>query len=300
MSPPTLQDYKERILRVLVHVQNHLDDALSLEELARVACFSPYHFHRIFRGMVGESVMEHVRRLRLERAAHHLKTTNQPITRVAFAAGYETHEAFTRAFGAMFGDPPSRFREIHRAIPVRKVPSDVHFVDDGSLDNFTPSDTGGSTMDVRIEYMEPMRVAFMRHVGPYNEVGGTWGSLCAWAGPKGLLGPNVTCLGMGHDDPEITPPDKIRYDACITVGPEVQPEGDIGIQETAAGEYAITTHVGPYEKLAETYARLYGEWMPNNGREPATGPCLEIYRNSPQDTPPEKLITDIYAPLKPQ
>src|SRR5205085_6955962 len=113
MHSQTERTYHERVLRVLVYIQNHLDDALALDDLAAVAHFSPYHFHRIFRGMVGESVMEHVRRLRLERAAHRLKFTDQPVTRIAFDAGYEAHEAFTRAFGAMFGTAPSQFRAAH-------------------------------------------------------------------------------------------------------------------------------------------------------------------------------------------
>ncbi|HEX4589292.1 MAG TPA: AraC family transcriptional regulator, partial [Gemmataceae bacterium] len=81
MRADTERTYKQRILRVLVHIQQHLDEVLELEDLAGVAHFSPYHFHRVFRGMVGESVMEHVRRLRLERAAHRLKFTDEPVTR---------------------------------------------------------------------------------------------------------------------------------------------------------------------------------------------------------------------------
>ena len=78
MRAVTLQDYKRRMLRVLVHIQEHLDDALALEHLASVACFSPYHFHRIFKGMVGETLQEHIRRLRLERAASQLKLSANP------------------------------------------------------------------------------------------------------------------------------------------------------------------------------------------------------------------------------
>src|SRR5436190_9441013 len=151
MRADTEQTYKQRVLRVLVHIQQHLDDALDLDELATVAHFSPYHFHRVFRGMVGESVMEHVRRLRLERAAHRLKFGDQPVTRIAFDAGYETHEAFTRAFGAMFGESPSQFRTTHRALPFRPAPSGVHFLPDGRLDDFHPFVSGGPPMDVRIE-----------------------------------------------------------------------------------------------------------------------------------------------------
>src|SRR6185436_20700588 len=114
MKPETVESYRERMLAVLVHIQEHLDDPLPLEELADVAHFSPFHFHRIFRGMVGESVKEHVRRLRLERAAHRLRFTGEPVTEIALDAGYQTHESFTRAFGAMFGESPSEFRINHR------------------------------------------------------------------------------------------------------------------------------------------------------------------------------------------
>src|SRR5438067_4236130 len=134
MKSETQQTYQERILKVLVHIQNHLDETLSLEELAAVAHFSPYHFHRIFRGMVGESLMEHVRRLRLERAAHRLKFTDFPVTRIAFETGYETHEAFTRAFRALFAESPSGFRALHQALPYPETASNVHYDPAGKLE----------------------------------------------------------------------------------------------------------------------------------------------------------------------
>ena len=123
MKPVTARTYEERMLRVLVHIQEHVDEDLSLAALARVAHFSPYHFHRIFRGMVGESVKTHIRRLRLERAALHLKTTRRPVTRLAFEAGYETHESFTRAFRDMFGVAPSVYRRRHCAFSPERAPS---------------------------------------------------------------------------------------------------------------------------------------------------------------------------------
>lgn len=300
MKPETEQAYGERILRVLVHIQGRLDEALPLDELARVAHFSPYHFHRIFRGMVGESVKEHVRRLRLERAADRLKRTDHPVTRIAFDSGYEAHEAFTRAFRAMFGESPSGFRGIHQPIPYPGCPSGVHFDPNGRVERFEPLQAGAESMKVKIEQMEPMRVAFVRHVGPYNQVGETWGKLCAWAGPRGLLRPDTTFLALCHDDPEVTPPDKIRYDACIPVDASLQPEGEVGVQEITGGAYAVATHHGPYEKLAETYAQLCGQWLPTSGCEPRSAPSIEIYRNSPQDTAPEDLVTDIHLPLAPK
>ncbi len=152
-------------------------------------------------------------------------------------------------------------------------------------------------MDVKIEKREPLRVAFVRHVGPYQGVGEAWQKLCGWAGPRGLFGPNTAMLGVCHDDPDVTPPERIRYDACISAPDGLEAEGDVGIQEVAGGDYAVTTHHGPYENLAATYAVLCGEWLPSSGRELRSAPSLEFYRNSPQDTKPEDLVTDIYMPL---
>ena len=111
----TLKDYHERLLPVLVHIQDHLDEPLKLEDLAARAHFSPFHFHRVFRGMIGESLKQHIKRLRLERAAVQLKTTGHSITAIAFDAGYETHESFTRAFRGAFAASPTEYRELRVA-----------------------------------------------------------------------------------------------------------------------------------------------------------------------------------------
>ena len=292
----TIESYRERVLRVLVHIQGRLDEPISLEELAGVANFSPYHFHRIFRGMVGESVKEHVRRLRVERAAQRLRTARQTVLEIALDAGYETHESFTRAFAAMFGDSPSAFRKNHSRQGLGRSPSGVHFAPDGKFD-FQPAQERRSPMEVSIKRMEKIRLAFIRHVGPYEDLEATWQKLMAWAGPKGLLGPNVRIVGVSHDDPEITPPEKLRYDAAVEAPDGIEAEGEVGIQEIAPGDYAVTTHRGPYQTLVQTYARLCGEWLPASGRELKSGPALEFYLNSPENTPPEELLTDIYMPL---
>jgi len=297
MRPDTEQTYQERMLAVLVHIQRHLDRTPSLEELAKVAHFSPFHFHRIFKGMLGETVQEHQRRLRLERAAQRLKLSEQGILDIALEAGYETHESFTRAFKARFGEPPVAFRERTRTVRFPDAPSGVHYSASGRPRTFEPV-KGEMMIPVRIETIGPLRVAFIRHIGPYPEVGATWQRLMQWAGPKGLFHPGVKCLGICYDDPEVTPPDKIRYDACLEVGPGVQGEGEVGVQVIEARDYAATYHRGPYENLAETYARVCGQWLPTSGREAAAAPCLEFYMNSPEHTPPADLMTEVCVPLK--
>jgi len=283
MKEITVQVYRQRILRALVFIQKHLDEDLGLDGLARVAGFSPYHFHRIFRGMVGESVKEHVRRLRLERAAMRLRQgVSTPLIEMALDAGYETHESFCRAFRGMFGKSPSEYRRDSARFP--EVPSGVHFIGEKGPDDFRPME--GGEMKVGMKELPTMRVAFMRHTGPYRGCGKVWEELMAWAGHEGLLGPDTKFLGLSHDDPDVTPPGKLRYDACVTVDGAFEPVGEVGIQAIPGGEFAVTTHIGPHSGLGATYARLFGQGIPSLGREPASAPCIEFYLNDPESTQP--------------
>ncbi|HXP60420.1 MAG TPA: AraC family transcriptional regulator [Dongiaceae bacterium] len=300
MKPATLNDYKRRLLRVLVHIQEHLDESLALEELAELACFSPFHFHRIFKGMVGESVKEHVRRLRLERAAGRLKLGAESIVCLALDAGYESHEAFTRSFRSIFGVSPSGFRSSERRARVAAAPSGLHFANGRRVKDFKTIHPGGNNMEVKIVRRAPLRVAFMRHIGPYSAVGKTWDRFLPVLGKEGLLGGDTQFIGICHDDPEVTPPGRVRYDACVSVDESFSPTGEIGVQVIAGGEYAMTTHVGPYRKLGQTYACLLGQWLPRSGRQLSSRPCFEVYLNDPQGTEPKDLLTDIYAPLAAQ
>ncbi|MGA2220998.1 MAG: AraC family transcriptional regulator [Verrucomicrobiia bacterium] len=298
MKESTLRFYKERMLQVLVHIQQHLDEPLRLEELATLACLSPHHFHHVFTGMLGESLASHIRRLRLERAARRLKLSRMPVVQIALEAGYDTHEAFSRAFRNSFGESPRQFRRHHGKVHQIRVQSGVHYRADAKLKGFRATRTGDKTMTVTIKQLKPMRVAFMRHVGPYNEVGKTWEKFMMFLGKEGLLGGDAQFIGICHDDPAVTPPDKIRYDACVTVDDHFQPQGEIGVQVVPGGDYAVMTHFGPYEKLGGSYAKLLGQWLPRSGRNLRSTPCFEMYFNSPENTAPEDLVTDIHAPLE--
>jgi len=250
LKAATQQDYRERIVRALVFIQEHLDEDLSLQRIASTAAFSPFHFHRVFHGLTGETVKEHVHRLRLERAAGDLKRVETPITEIAFRAGYETQEAFTRAFKAMFTIPPSAYRAAHRARPAST--SGTHL---GDVSGYHPPDYP-TVPAADLKDLPPMQVVFLRHVGAYAHVGGTWARLISWAGMRGLLGPGMKLIGMVHDDPDVTSSDKIRYDAAVTVNRPVTPEGEFGVRDVAGGRYAVFTHKGPYERLHLTYQHL--------------------------------------------
>ncbi len=295
MKKSTRQLYRQRILSVQLFIQKSLDRELSLEELAKKSYFSIFHFHRIFKAVVGESLKEHIRRLRLERAASHLKHTDESIINIAFDAGYQTHEAFTRAFKTIFGCSPSGFRtnnaNSQRILDQYKSEKKVNKRNKNLVN-------GDEIMEVKIQDIEPMRVAFVRHVGPYNQVGKAWDTLCTHLGKEGYLGSGSKFIGICYDCPEVTPSEKIRYDACITVDENFVPEDEIAVQTIGGGEYAVTTHFGPYDKLGQTYSRLFRDWLMKSDREIREQPCMEFYLNDPDSTEPDELLTDICLPLK--
>jgi AraC family transcriptional regulator len=296
MRDDTRIDYHERMLRVLLHIQTHLDEDLSLDTLAKVAFFSPFHFHRLFRAMVGESASEYVRRLRLERAAHQLSFSRRAVIAVALDAGYDSHESFTRAFRGLFDCSPSEYRKKRRGW-MASVASRQSVIPPWERNKMNNVINGDNLMEVRLEKRQPMRVAFARHIGPYKDCGKAWESICKFAGQNGLMSADTMWIGISHDHPDVTAPEKLRYDACLPVGENVVATGDIGIQEIAGGEYAVMTHRGPYENLNNTYRWFFGEWLPASGRELGNSPGFEVYRNSPDSTAPEQLLTDIYILL---
>lgn len=299
MKPATTASHAERVLSAMVHIQDHLDAPLALDDLAGVACTSPFHFHRVFRALVGESPSEHIRRLRLERAAHRLQYTDRSILDLALEAHYESHEAFTRAFGQVFGTPPSTFREQRGAQTRLDSPVGVHFHEAEKIEAPKLLSREASLLEGEVRRCPAMRVAFIRHIGPYEEVPLVFERLINWASARGLVRPESRLLGVAHDDPSVTPPDRLRFDSCLEVGANAVGEGEVGIQEFPAGDYAIGTHFGPFETLSETYSWLGAEFIPSTGRCMARQPAIELYLSNPQDTLPHDLRTEIRLPLEP-
>lgn len=153
-------------------------------------------------------------------------------------------------------------------------------------------------MDLRFEKRKPLRVAFVRHVGPYQECGAAWEKLLTFATEHDLFTPETLRIGIGHDNPDVTPPAKLRYDACLTVSDQFQATAEIGVQELPGGEYAVVPLRGPYSALPDAYRWLFEKWLPNSGRQLQCAPCFEVYVTDPTTTLPEASITEIYLPLE--
>ncbi|QSQ21868.1 AraC family transcriptional regulator [Pyxidicoccus parkwayensis] len=274
----TEADYQRRLLRAQQVLHEHLDAPIDPAALARAAHFSLHHFHRIFRAQMGETVMEHVRRLRLERAARRLRADGDArLLDVALDAGYESHEAFTRAFVSRFGVPPSEFREQ----PASRVLA------------WKQAHAGAPGVDVQVRTYPTLRVAFMRHRGSWADVGQLWQRLMAWAASHGLLGSEPVLYGVCPDDPAVTPEALLRFDACIAVGEDFSATDEVEVMDLPGGTYAVGLHRGAYARLGETYLDVIGRWFPTSGCEPAPDAVIEHYLNDPERTPEAELLTEV-------
>lgn len=270
-TPITIQDYAARIERVHDYLATHLDRDVDLEQLAGVACFSPFHFHRIYHALQGETVAESVRRMRLHRAAIELIEGTVPVARIAARAGYGSQAAFTRAFRSAYGMPPAAYRA---------------------------ASSGAFQGIVTFRHSDPIAVIGRRHDGDYAEIGATFERLNTSAIGRGWIGSGTRYFGLYYDDPSATPAAALRADACLTGPPGVEADADQRPLTIAGGDYAVLLHVGPYAELERAYTWLYREWLPASGHEPADRPCVEEYLNNPRVVAPPDLRTEIWLPLQ--
>jgi len=281
----TRHDYGRRIARAMAHLAANLDRTPPLEELAAVAAFSPFHFHRVYRAVAGETPAETQLRARMSRAALALLQTTLPITRIARRAGYGSAAAFTRAFVAAHGVPPGAYRARGGlgALPHTLSPTRQQEI---AMFHVTRRDESA------------LRLAAIRHVGAYEAIGGAFDRLLAWAAVRGLDVPEARWIGLFHDDPEAVAAQALRSDAAVTVPPAVAADGEVAILELAPQRVAVLRFRGPYAELPQAYTWFYGTWLPGSGEEPGDTPPMEEYINDPRTTPAPELLTDILIPLR--
>lgn len=151
-------------------------------------------------------------------------------------------------------------------------------------------------MEVEIRHFEPVRLAAIRHLGPYYEIGQAFGQLGEWLQAANV--PAKTMIGVYYDDPSVTPAAELRSEAGVVVAADF-PVSDptVHIVELIGGDHAVAVHRGPYSGLPQAWARLYSEWLPQSGRTPANAPSFEIYGHPCEDAADEEIATELCIPL---
>jgi AraC family transcriptional regulator len=313
------QEYVARINRVIDHIDAHLGDDLSLADLADVACFSRFHFHRIFSAMVGETITDYLKRVRLQAAASRL--VNNPrdsVTDIALACGFSSPSVFARAFRERYGMSASAWRTRDSRSAADRTTgtaernagqADRTHGDAPEDDLLHPQehlrDDRRKTMAVKAESIEvkdlpELHVAYVRHIGPYHRIGEAFGRLMRWAGPRDLLRfPETKSLAVYRDSVDATEETKLRSDACITVPEGTKVDGEVGLMRIPGGRFVVGRFEISGDQFGEAWNALMGGWFPGSGYQPDDRMCYEVYLNDHEQHPQKKFIIDICEPVKP-
>lgn len=290
-ASPGWARYERPMRKVLEHVYDHLDEPLDLAVLADIACLSPQHWHRLYHAMAGETMAQTVKRLRPHRAAAELAAGRTSMRRVHAAAGFSNRQAFARAFEAVYGLAPDRFRNEgeHRRFEV----------DLRGAKESVDSEAFEKSFDVIQVVLEPMLGYGVEHRGAYLLIGRAFDQLFARIAALRLGRPGMRMLALFHDDPAAVETSSLRSTAVIMGC--ASPPADSGLvpMSIGGGEFARLSHTGPYASMPSAYRWLFGHWLAASGRVPGEGPVIEEYLNSPRQTAPNDLRTYLQVPLQP-
>lgn len=278
--------YQQRMEVVLNFIEEHLDENLSIEQLSQQASFSPFHFHRQFRAFIGLPVYKFIQILRLKRAAKELVfSTNKNITDIAFDAGFENAESFSRAFKNTIKQTPSAYR----TKPNWEVWKQL--VDLTKIHR-------SQTMHVKIINFPETMIAALEHHGPEHLVYNTTRKFVDWRQANGVKPGQGNTYGLHYSDPASTLPEDYRFDICVSVEQEISenPQGVLN-KVIPEGRCAVVRHHGSRDYIpAADY--LYREWLPESGEELRDYPFFFHYVNVGPDVTDKDMITDIYLPIK--
>jgi AraC family transcriptional regulator len=275
-------DYVERINRAIDHIMSQLAQPMRLQDVARAAGFSPFHFHRVFKAMLGETLNTFVKRQRLERALHLMSHAPQrTLTDVALACGFLSSSDFSRNFKQHFGQPPSAF--------------DLQTFRNGRHDAFEraiarhdgspritalPAGRNPDGFKVTLRDLPARTVAYIRVFDPYREAAVQAASerLVAWALQHGRA--DGSWLGYLWEEPEIADLANCRYDVALVVD-DVAPAGEIGRFEFPPMRVAELVLSGDLALEARAMDWLYKTWLPGSGYVPDDQPAFEAWIGRP-------------------
>jgi AraC family transcriptional regulator len=276
------QDYVARVNRAIDLVVSNLGHPLTLGQVAKAAGFSPFHFHRVFKSFLGETLNQFVKRQRLERALFRMShSPRQSLTDVALECGFSSSSDFSRSFKQQYGLPPSAFdlesfRDGRREEMERILSSQIGSAHIISL----PAGQNPDGFKATIRNLPARTVAYIRVLEPFRE--GVAQAACErllnWAIERGLA--DGQWLGYMWDEPEIVALEDCRYDVALVVD-DLEPHGEIGRFEFPPMQVAEVVLSGDLALEARAIDWLYRTWLPQSGYVPDNQPAFEAWIGRP-------------------
>jgi AraC family transcriptional regulator len=280
-------NYHQRLSKVIDYIGQHIDEELSLESLSDNFSISKFHFHRLFTAFTGLSLQQYIKWLRLKRAAHQLiANKDQSIINIAINAGFESHEAFTRAFKQACGFTPNQYRHGSNWSHWEKSPYCL------------PKE--GGMMNVDIKTISKIRLAVIEHRGDPKFIPESVNKLVSWAKTQTIsLKPKPgEAFGIAYDDPKKTLASDFRLDLGIKIPENLKLEGNVIEKYLPSGSYAVAMHKGSRDNISDTVYSLYRDWLPRSGKELGDLPCVFCYYNFEHEVAETELLTECWLLLK--
>lgn len=298
------EDYIKRINNIFLFIDEHLDQELNLETLAAIGFYSPFHLHRIFKAITGETLNEYITRKRIEKtAAVLLHQREVSISELSLQYGFNSNSSFTRTFKKFYGISPTEFRKNHpyKFSKIGKTES-KNGQEAGLLAAYIcniNNHINWIKMKAKIEIKEmpKLDLAFITQIG-HHGMENTYAKLIKWATPKGLLeNKNLKVVTIYHDSFKITEPDKVRMSACISLEEKVEVSGEIGLTTLEKGKCIVGRFEIGITEFEKSWTSLF-MWMSENGYKKAERNPYEIYYNNFNEHPEKISIVDFCIPIE--
>jgi AraC family transcriptional regulator len=268
-------DLRRRIHRVVDFIDENLDADLSLDNLADVACISPFHFHRVYSRVVGQSPTDTVRRLRLTRATNEIRLSGLTITQVALTAGYGSPQAFARAYRREFGHSPTEMRVA------------------GILNTPRPG-----LSDFTIVSRPTIEMDALMYEGPRDQADVLAVDAQVYSHALGTA--NCESLSVYFSDLMTPFSQPFRCALCFCLRRNDLLPTTLGLRrlQIDGGLYACVEQRGRLFDLASHWQRFVGQMLPSFGWMPRSGPILRSLISDRAITPPSQRLSYLYIPVE--
>ena len=299
----TSEEHIKRIRKVLNFIEENLDNELSLENLAEIGNYSPFHFHRIFRGIIGETSQEYINRNRMEKSAmllsHH---KNKSLEEVFSEVGFKSNSAFSKTFKKYFGVSPSVFRKntpekfsnilpMNSNIGQKEVVFQQYLYNINQMKNFMETNA-----KIEVKELPEMHLASVLSIGVQN-IDNAYNKLISWGISKNLFPrENVKMISVYHDSFKVTAPNKVRIHACMLLDEPIKTDGEIFPEILPKGRHIVGSYFIGIHEFEKAWQSLF-LWMNENGYQYKRTFPFEIYHNNFKEHPEKKCRVDFCIPI---
>lgn len=295
-------DYKNRINRVFKYIDENLDSDLSLSVVSKVALFSPYHFHRVFKFITGETLNGYINRQKIEKSALDLLHKNMTTTEIAHKYGFSDNSSLSRAFKNYFGLSPTEFKKQNpnRLSKIRQLESknrqqypdyDKYICIINNLNHWIKMNA-----NIEIKDIKKMDLAYVSSSGIQN-IEDAYGKIIQWATPRGLMNDQTKMVTIYHDSFKVTEPHKVRMSASILLNEPHEIDGEIGLTAVEPGKFIVGGFEIEMNAFEKSWTGLF-LWMNENGYKKADRNPFAVYHNNYKEHPEQKAIVDLYIPIE--